>query len=442
MPFPSTFTAKCSVIGCFIFAGITLLSAIAQPIKTGMAQEDPAATILNRLRPSIAKIRIISINTGSETGSGTGFIVGNNSSMVTNYHVASDTVLHPSQYRLEYEANDGTRGNLTIAALDIANDLALLRLDKPLAGSFPIKISGSAAKKGDTVFSIGFPLSKGLTIVSGTFNGKAEDYFQPLIHYSGALNSGMSGGPAVDGTGALVGVNKAVTRDAQLVSLLVPSSKVSELLGRSTSGAIKSANDWRSEAGRQLHQHADIVMSLLVNQKLPTRTFDSYIGVDLEPLGFKCDGVHQNSTGKYQHTLEGRICNTNSSVYVDNNIYMGAVTLYTGIRSNKGMNSLRFAEVRRTHFDFKTKVTDDPEKNKTGYECTEQMINVNNLQSTTFTCMRKDHRFDDLYDTTFVMHSVASDKQSIQVRVEMIGVPFLASKTMIGRVIEGVTWNR
>jgi serine protease Do len=427
-----------------LFAAIALLStpSIAQTIKAGTSQEDPAAKILNRLRPGIAKVRIISVSSGSETGSGTGFVVGDKSSMVTNYHVASDTVLHPSQYRLEYEANDGTHGNLTIAALDIANDLALLRLDKPLAGASPIEISGSTAKKGDTAFAIGFPLSKGLTIVSGTFNGKAEDYFQPLIHYSGALNLGMSGGPAVDGSGTLIGVNKAVTRDAQLVSLLIPSSKVSELLNRPISGAINSANYWKSEAERQLHQHADSVMSSLINQKLPTRTFDSYIGVDLEPLGFKCDGVHKNATGKYQHTLDGRICNTNSWVYVDNNIYMGSVTLYTGIRSNNGMNSLRFAEVRRTHFDFRKKVTDDPDKNKTGYECTERMINVNNLQSKTFTCMRKDHRFEDLYDTTFVMHSVASDRQSIQVRVEMIGVPFIASKAMIGRVIEGVTWNR
>ncbi len=176
-PFPLTYATKCSAIGCMLSAAIALLGVpvIAQTMKTGTPQEDPAARILNRLRPSIAKVRIISVSSGSETGSGTGFIVGDKSSMVTNYHVASDTVLHPSQYRLEYEANDGTHGNLKIAALDIANDLALLRLDRPLAGASPIEISGSTAKKGDTAFAIGFPLSKGLTIVSGTFNGKAED---------------------------------------------------------------------------------------------------------------------------------------------------------------------------------------------------------------------------------------------------------------------------
>lgn len=444
MPFPLTFATKYSAIGGILFSVIALLGTptIAQQVKAGTSPEDSATKVLNRSRPGIAKVRVISVSSGSQIAIGTGFVVGDNSSMVTNYHVVSDTVLQPSQYRLEYQANDGTHGNLTIAALDIVNDLALLRLDRPLASASPIEISGAIATKGDTVFAIGFPLSKGLTIVSGTFNGKAEDYFQPLIHYSGALNSGMSGGPAVDGSGTLVGVNKAVTRNAQLVSLLVPSSKVSELLNRPISGAINSPNYWKSEAERQLHQHAEIVMSSLVNQKLPTRSFDTYIGVDLEPLGFKCEGVHQNETGKYQHTLDGRVCNTNSWVYVDSSIYMGAVSLYTGIRTNKGMNSLRFAEVRRTHFDFRKKVSDDPEKNKTGYECAQRMVNINNLQSITFTCMRRDHRFEDLYDTTFVMHSVASDKQSIQVRAEMIGMPFSASKAMIGRVMEGVTWKR
>lgn len=418
--------------------------ATAATSHSEVVLEESAAQVLTGLRSSVVKIVNVSVASGSETASGTGFVAGGENLVVTNYHVVSEIALRPRQFRLEYLANDGSRGSLQIVAMDVSNDLALVRLDKPLAGGAPVPISPRKPDKGETVLSVGYPLAKGLTIVSGAYNGRAEDYYKELIHYSGAVNSGMSGGPAVDGRGNLVGVNVAVTRNAQLVSLLVPANKVQELLSHPLIKDTSAPEFWRLEVGRQLHQHAEVILDALAKKSLPTRKFDSYTSVDIEPLGFKCQGMQEDASGKYQRQMNGRVCRSGSGVYVDDSTYMGSADFYTGIRTNKGMSALRFAEVRKVSLDAikVKKIADDPDRNKTGYECTEGVVKVNNLRAKTVACLRRDYRFEDLYDMTFILHSIESDIQSMQIRVEMRGMPYAGTKSIIARVMEGVSWSR
>ena len=44
---------------------------------------------------------------------------------------------------------------------------------------------------------MGNPLDLGFTIVEGTYNGFVEKSYNPRMHFTGAINPGMSGGPAV-----------------------------------------------------------------------------------------------------------------------------------------------------------------------------------------------------------------------------------------------------
>ena len=58
----------------------------------------------------------------------------------------------------------------------------------------------------------------------------AEKSFHDKILFSGALNPGMSGGPAIDGIGQVVGVN--VSTAGNDISFLVPVQFLSVLLDR------------------------------------------------------------------------------------------------------------------------------------------------------------------------------------------------------------------
>src|SRR5205807_1245578 len=104
-----------------------------------------------------------------------------------------------------------------------ANDLALVRLDRadrPFF-AFDVRTAEADLPRGERLYSLGHPLGIGFTIVEGTYNGPVERSYSPRIHFTGALNPGMSGGPAVDGDGRVVGVNVSKQFGGDLVSFLV-----------------------------------------------------------------------------------------------------------------------------------------------------------------------------------------------------------------------------
>ena len=96
---------------------------------------------------------------------------------------------------------------------------------------------------------MGNPLDLGFTIIEGTYNGLVDRTYNDRVHFSGALNPGMSGGPTVSAEGQVVGVNVATRRGGQLLSFLVPARYAAALLQRVREQ--KSPPDLRAEVGRQ-----------------------------------------------------------------------------------------------------------------------------------------------------------------------------------------------
>ncbi|MDU6730665.1 MAG: trypsin-like peptidase domain-containing protein, partial [Bradyrhizobium sp.] len=155
----------------------------------------------------LLQIRTLLADAGRQTSTGSGFLVSADGLAITNYHVVSDAALEPKTYRLEYTGADGTQGGVTLLAVDLPNDLALVRVDKHDAPFFTFDkaaLEGSLPK-GERLYSLGNPLDLGFTIIEGTYNGLVEHSYNDHIHFTGALNPGMSGGPAVNAQGQEVG---------------------------------------------------------------------------------------------------------------------------------------------------------------------------------------------------------------------------------------------
>ena len=161
---------------------------------------------------------------------GSGFAVADGRRIVTNYHVVAQAVLYPQQYRLEYLASDGRTGPLHVLAIDVRNDLAVVAADDLELP--PLKLRSEIPAQGERAWSIGFPLNLGLTITEGVANGLVENSFEQRIHYTGAINEGMSGGPALDTRGRVYGVNVSVVTGRQLVGFVVPAKHIPGLLAR------------------------------------------------------------------------------------------------------------------------------------------------------------------------------------------------------------------
>ncbi len=129
-------------------------------------------------------------------------------------------------------APDGTRGPLVLQAIDVVNDLAVVRLDKPSESFFDFEPRALAGKlpKGERLFAMGNPLDLGFGIVEGTYNGLVDYSYNERLHFSGALNPGMSGGPTVTVDGRIAGINVAKQMRGELVSFLVPARDAAALV--------------------------------------------------------------------------------------------------------------------------------------------------------------------------------------------------------------------
>lgn len=136
-------------------------------------------------------------------GSGSGFIVSNDTYVLTNAHVVKGcravTVLF-----------DGLDVPATVRARDRRNDLALLRLP---AGKHPIAVfqGNNTLYPGDSVVTIGYPLSEILasegTVSVGIVNALAGlGNNASLLQISNPIQPGNSGGPLFDMSGHVVGV--------------------------------------------------------------------------------------------------------------------------------------------------------------------------------------------------------------------------------------------
>ncbi len=213
--------------------------ARSQPVPSAAIASTAARVILDRVRPSVIQIKGFFGTNTAEAFHGSGFAIGHRGVFVTNWHVVSEVVLYPEKYRLEYRTAAGATGRVTVRAIDVRHDLALV--DAEGLAPPPLRLRPNAAIGGERAYSVGFPLDVGLTITEGISNGRVEDSFEPRVHYSGALNAGMSGGPGLDGAGNVIGVNVAGYRASQLVAFLVPAEHAVGLLA----GASKPPLDVR-----------------------------------------------------------------------------------------------------------------------------------------------------------------------------------------------------
>src|SRR5689334_13907284 len=226
----------------------------AQAPAPGMPLSSTAEAVYAQSRPRLLQIRTLVQSAGGQATIGSGFVVSEHGFALTNYHVVSQYALEPATYRLEYVAPDGTSGPLKLHAIDVANDLAVVQLDRTGLPwfAFDERAVKGALPKGERLFAMGNPLDLGFTIVEGTYNGLVDKSYNERIHFSGALNPGMSGGPTVTVGGRIAGVNVAKQIGGDLVSFLVPARHAAALLARAEGSAPMTADQARAEIARQL----------------------------------------------------------------------------------------------------------------------------------------------------------------------------------------------
>ncbi len=175
-----------------------------------------------------------SVGAGAGASAGSGVILSPDGYVLTNAHVIGQA---PAA---SVSLTDGRSLRGAVVGKDVATDLALLRLD---SSGLPFASLGDSdgLQVGQLVVAIGNPLGFQSTVSAGVVSAlgrslRAKDgtLIEGIVQTDVALNPGNSGGPLVDTSCRVVGINTAIIAGAQNISFSVPASTanwvVSEIL--------------------------------------------------------------------------------------------------------------------------------------------------------------------------------------------------------------------
>ena len=165
---------------------------------TSAYSQQTAQNLFEQHRTALFQIKIIELESGNKSSIGSGFQIDTQGNLVTNYHVVSQYVYNPDKFRIEYLAHDGSEGLLELVDVDVVNDLALVRKHVLSDNEQALVVAATLPQQGSNIYSLGNPHDLGMIVVPGTFNGLKKNSFYQRIHFTGSINSGMSGGPVLD----------------------------------------------------------------------------------------------------------------------------------------------------------------------------------------------------------------------------------------------------
>jgi serine protease Do len=153
-------------------------------------------------------------------GVGSGFFISKDGSILTNHHVIDGAS------EIFVTLTDGREFEAEVIGSDARTDVALLKIDVQDMVALP---TGSAQnlKKGQWVLAIGSPFGLESTVTAGIVSaiGRETGDYLPFIQTDVAVNPGNSGGPLLDLSGEVVGINaQIVSRSGGFmgISLAIP----------------------------------------------------------------------------------------------------------------------------------------------------------------------------------------------------------------------------
>jgi hypothetical protein len=318
----------------------------------------------------------------------------------------------------------------------VVHDLALVRASRPPVHWFAL--AEAAPEQGDRLFSLGHPLDLGLSIVEGTYNGLLEHSLYPKIHFTGALNPGMSGGPAVTAQGVVIGVN--VSTEENEVSFLVPVGEALALFRRTRAAGFALPADFVAEAGRQLLAYQDSYLRIVFRQPIRTVTIGRFT-VPTEPAPFFKCWADANRDPERAYETVNHECSTDDFLYLSEDQQSGIAQMSHRIISNRRLNRFQFAALYRKMFSSGDAPLDGDEHAVTNYRCVTRNVAREGRVLRTAFCARRYRKMDGLYDVVVRAAAIGTGDQGLVTTLSLAGVSYANAEAVARRFLESITWT-
>lgn len=393
--------------------------------------------VFDRFAAAVVQVRIIETSSGAKAEIGSGFAAGDGRHVVTNYHVVSQLVYHADRYRGEAVRRDGTALPIALQAIDVVHDVAIAVAAEPVGP--PLRRAPERAAQGTRLYALGYPLDLGLTIVEGTYNGFLDHTLYEKIHFTGALNPGMSGGPAITADGAVVGVNVATAGNE--VSFLVPAERFEPLLAQASAPDYAPPADWLTVARDQILAYQDAYVARLLADPVPTEAFASVrLPGKLAPF-VKCWGDAQRRE-KERYGVIDHACSTDDYLFLSADHLSGVIEYEHEILTNDDLNRFQFFSLFSDRFAAGAPYLPGSEDEVTRFVCREALVEQRETPVKAVFCLRAYRKLPGLYDAVIKAAVLGDDRTGAETSLTLSGVSFANARAVAQRYLEAIAWAK
>jgi S1-C subfamily serine protease len=168
---------------------------------------------------------------------GSGFVIDESGLVVTNFHVVAGAT------DIEVSFSNKESMKARVVGSDRSTDVALLKVNADARALTPLELGNSEqVQVGDSVVAIGNPFGLERSVTAGivsalqrTIESPAQTPIDRVIQTDAQINQGNSGGPLLDASGKVIGVNTQIASETGGnvgIGFAVPINTVSDVVGQ------------------------------------------------------------------------------------------------------------------------------------------------------------------------------------------------------------------
>lgn len=409
--------------------------------QTGLTEPvditDEAQKMYKAHMESVYQIRTVIKTTGKKSAIGSGFQFTPDGYIATNYHVISDAIQRPNQFTIEGIRFDNSVTNLDIIDIDTIHDLAIVKTKEPYP-SF-LELDDSALDKGTKIFSMGNPYDLGMSIVEGIYNGLMKKTLYRKILFSGALNSGMSGGPALNHEGKVLGIN--VSTKGNDVSFLVPVTYLMQLFQTTMAEDYEKSPRWDIHIQNQLVQNQkNHINELLAGDWNPLNVGDASVPGEISD-SFKCwSDSEDDKTHLYEISYIN--CFNDDAIFLNTDFVTGSISYKYKWLTSRGLNPIRFYNLYERVFSYHGVFQNAEEKDVQNFECNTDFVKIDDVDSKVSFCARQYKKYPELYDINVSVASVNDNDRGLIAVLNALGLTKASALKFTKKFLEEIHWEK
>lgn len=414
---------------CALFPALLFLAPLATP-----AAASDARTLFAKANESVFQVRVIDLASGDKFSIGSGFRVSDDGRIATNFHVVASFVHEPEKFRLEAVDHLGTSVPLSLLAIDVVRDLAIVSDAKPTDDY--LTLATQELENGDRIFSMGNPLDLGMTIIEGTYNGLVEHSRYRNILFSGSLNAGMSGGPALNTRGEVIGVN--VAKGGEQLSFVVPVERLQTLLARSatpTPGSDIAAGITGALLADQQRFYSAVLAATHTRKRLGDLEIAGELSPSLRCWGHAVDEPDMRYEAAHQH------CTSQDQIFVSNDLYLGEFRYDVESLFTSELNRFQFYNLLEERFEHRTFFNTDDVEAVSTFTCHDDAIALKSGNWKISSCFRAYTQLEGLFDTSMVMASLDYPHKAAIIKIAATGISKDNALRLLREIAEAAAWK-